>query len=211
MPSPQHLLLFSLLVLSCYLSVAALLSSPSISCTPLDMSSKKKSSSSGGGSGSGAEPRRSSSSHKKNHSGSSSDGVRQRHVDNVDPNAPTAASPQASPSASPLPQLASSPISPSSISPAGSTYSVRPPSALDTVLSVLLLSVPVALIIFGVKDQRTKVQLAFNALLSVGAYFAVARLIPVSVGSHLRILIIVPHTQPALLTWMFVPPFAADD
>jgi hypothetical protein len=44
---------------------------------------------------------------------------------------------------------------------------------------VALLSIPAALVAFYVHDPLSKLQIACNALLSVAAYFAVLRLIPV--------------------------------
>ncbi len=162
-------------------------SSHSRSCIAYDchrMSSRKKSSSSssssgGSGSADGSQPQRRTS-QKKNDSGGDGDAIHKR-LDHVDPNA-AAASSQPSPSATPLPQLASSPVSPPA-SPDAAISAVRPPSLFDTVLVVLLLIIPAGLIAFGLRDERTKFQLAFNALLSVGAYFAVVRLIPMSVAA----------------------------
>ena len=78
--------------------------------------------------------------------------------------------------ASPSPLAASSPSS----SPPASPYSFESDSTLDVLLTVAALCVPVALIALHVRDHTTRMQIACNALLSVAAYFAVVKLIPMS-------------------------------
>jgi hypothetical protein len=67
------------------------------------------------------------------------------------------------------------------MSDACAAYSFRSDSTADILLAVLLLSVPASLVALCVRDPLTQLQIACNALLSVAAYFAVVKLIPMSV------------------------------
>jgi len=67
------------------------------------------------------------------------------------------------------------------MSDACAAYSFRADSTADVLLAVLLLSVPAALVALCVRDPLTQLQIACNALISVAAYFAVVKLIPMCV------------------------------